>query len=604
LLQPDGPSAGEPWVFTDEQARIVLRWYQIDARGRFAFRRGVLRRMKGWGKDPFLAAIAAFELCGECRFGGFDASGTPRAMQHSAPWIQVAAVAKDQTRNTMTLFPGLFSPEAVVEYQLDIGKEIIYARGGRGRIEAVTSSPRALEGGRPSLVILNETHHWVEANEGIEMGDAIRRNLGKSRDGSARSMEITNAHLPGEGSVAEATHEAWVNSGGKLPGVYFDALESPLLTRSTGPGLSEVVPLSEMSDEQVRTGLLAARGDSEWVDPERLLSEIRDPVTPESQSRRFYFNQVTKVGAVWLPPGAWDACQDKTRSIPDHAKVVLGFDGSIGDDVTCLVVASIDAIPHVDVVQAWLKPADDPLWKVPRAQVKDAVRDACRRWKVMEVAWDMFVWRDAAEELADEGLPVVEFPQRGSHMIPATQRFYQAVVAKTMTHSGDKLLATHVANARAKTDSRGSRLVKDGTHSPRKIDLAVASVMAFERAAALAHTHDGGIAVASYRDFEQRFSPEQIAAKREAHQNRVKEIMARSARGSREERGYGYAHRQEREKWAPKVAQGGVDCARCHQRIVPGEEWHLDHADDRDGYLGPSHARCNDSAAGRKKGRR
>jgi len=49
LNQPDGPEAGEPWTFTDEQARIVLRWFEIDADGRFIARRGVLRRMKGWG---------------------------------------------------------------------------------------------------------------------------------------------------------------------------------------------------------------------------------------------------------------------------------------------------------------------------------------------------------------------------------------------------------------------------------------------------------------------------------------------------------------------------------------------------------------------------
>ena len=34
-----------------------------------------------------------------------------------------------------------------------------------------------------------------------------------------------------------------------------------------------------------------------------------------------------------------------------------------------------------------------------------------------------------------------------------------------------------------KTDSRGSRIVKESPHSPRKIDLAVAAVMAVERAA-------------------------------------------------------------------------------------------------------------------------
>lgn len=45
LLGPDG----EPWTFTDEQARFVLHWYAVDERGRFVWRDGVLQRLKGWG---------------------------------------------------------------------------------------------------------------------------------------------------------------------------------------------------------------------------------------------------------------------------------------------------------------------------------------------------------------------------------------------------------------------------------------------------------------------------------------------------------------------------------------------------------------------------
>lgn len=50
LRQPDGENAGQPWIFTNEQVRIVLRWYEITDRGRFRYRRGVIRRLKGWGR--------------------------------------------------------------------------------------------------------------------------------------------------------------------------------------------------------------------------------------------------------------------------------------------------------------------------------------------------------------------------------------------------------------------------------------------------------------------------------------------------------------------------------------------------------------------------
>lgn len=50
LRQPDGPDAGDPWRYTTEQARFVLWWYATDPTGRrFIYRRGMLRRIKGWG---------------------------------------------------------------------------------------------------------------------------------------------------------------------------------------------------------------------------------------------------------------------------------------------------------------------------------------------------------------------------------------------------------------------------------------------------------------------------------------------------------------------------------------------------------------------------
>lgn len=51
LRQPDGPEAGTRWRFTLEQARFLLWWYAIDDEGRWIYRRGTLRRMKGWGEE-------------------------------------------------------------------------------------------------------------------------------------------------------------------------------------------------------------------------------------------------------------------------------------------------------------------------------------------------------------------------------------------------------------------------------------------------------------------------------------------------------------------------------------------------------------------------
>jgi hypothetical protein len=64
-------------------------------------------------------------------------------------------------------------------------------------------------------------------------------------------------------------------------------------------------------------------------------------------------------------------------------------------------------------------------------------------------------------------------------MGPASARFYSAVVDRLLSHDGSPAaLARHVANGVLKEDSRGARLAKEHKDSRRRIDVAVAAVMA------------------------------------------------------------------------------------------------------------------------------
>jgi phage terminase large subunit-like protein len=207
------------------------------------------------------------------------------------------------------------------------------------------------------------------------------------------------------------------------------------------------------------------------------------PKMREASFRRARLCQlVDQLEDAWLPPGAWAACTDATRSIPDGAEVVLAFDGSFNGDTTVLTVATVDQRPHVDLVELWEPGAG----QVPVVDVEAAIRAACRRWRVLEIAADPFRWARSLQLLEGEGLPVMEYPQSPGRMTPATARFYEAVVNQQMTHSGDSRLARHVGNAVLREDSRGARLAKERKDSPRRIDAAVAAVMAMDRAATLA----------------------------------------------------------------------------------------------------------------------
>lgn len=311
--------------------RLILWWYAVDNEGRFLFNSGVIRRMKGWGKDPLAAAMCLIELCAPTAFSHFDAKGQPVGKPQPAPWIQVAAVSRDQTRNTFTLFPTMVSRELIDTYGLDIHKEIIHKKAG-GRIEAVTSSPKSLEGGRSHFVIMNETQFWLENNNGHEMAGAIQGNVAKGRGGSFRRLSICNAHRPGEESIAEQDYEAFEKIvGGQVnfSKFFYDALEAPADTN--------------MEDyASLQQGLTVARGDSTWLDVPRLIEEIADPRTVRSEARRKYLNQIVAAEDAWIAPWEWDQCAVKSMKLRPGDQITLGFDGSRGRDHTALCACRIE----------------------------------------------------------------------------------------------------------------------------------------------------------------------------------------------------------------------------------------------------------------------
>jgi phage terminase large subunit-like protein len=100
-----------------------------------------------------------------------------------------------------------------------------------------------------------------------------------------------------------------------------------------------------------------------------------------------------------------------------------------------------------------------------------------------ECCADPFRWQRSLQMLEAQGVPVVEYPKTASRLTPATARFYEAVLGLQLTHSGDARLKRHLENAVLKVDARGQRITKETKYSSRRIDLAVAAVMSFDRAA-------------------------------------------------------------------------------------------------------------------------
>lgn len=212
------------------------------------------------------------------------------------------------------------------------------------------------------------------------------------------------------------------------------------------------------------------------------LEALLPPKTREATFRRARLCQFAhETAASFLPPGVWDDLATGA-GVPEGEQVVIALDGSFSSDATALLVGSVSATPHFDVVDLWEATEGDDRYRVPVADVEDAIRAACRRWEVVEVVADPFRWTRTLQALEAEGLPVVEFPHSPSRLTAATADLHRACLDGALSHSGDRRLARHVANATVIEDARGARIAKERRASSRRIDLAACAVMAHSRA--------------------------------------------------------------------------------------------------------------------------
>jgi len=210
--------------------------------------------------------------------------------------------------------------------------------------------------------------------------------------------------------------------------------------------------------------------------------------TPEAEFRTKRCNQWVSSQNTWLPAGVWDSLQEDVP-ISDDVEVVLGVDGSFSGDTTAIVAVSVPKThedkPHVWLVQAWEKQPDDlDDWRVDTLEVEQTLIDFAQKHRnLREIAFDPFRWQRTMAVLQDLGLPVVEYNSTSARrMIPSTQKVFDSVTEGTLTHDGNPLLARHIDNCVLKIDNMGARIVKESRNSPRKIDAAVAFVIAYDRA--------------------------------------------------------------------------------------------------------------------------
>lgn len=495
----------KPFRLYREQEDFTLRWYSIDPdSGRYMYRRGLIGRPRGWGKSPFLGALAAAEGLGDVLFDGWDSNGQPVGRPWSTvrtPLVQVAAVSELQTRNTWQPLLEMLRGGPVLDEYPGLDPMDTFVVLPRGRIEQITSSARTTKGSPTTFAVMDQTEEWVDSNGGPRLAQAIRTNAGKN---GGRTLESPNAYIPGEGSVAEKSAE------------YAEAIREG---RTRDSALlwdhREAPPDTDMSDrESLILGMRISYGDSSDHPDGCLLHEppcppghapieehvgtIWDPSTDVQIARSDYLNQITHASDSWVSRPEWTNRFDVDKVLTPDDVVVLGFDGSRGRargkaDATALIGCRVSD-GHLFEVRVWEQPTGPAGkdWTPSVLDVDSEVRACFQRWNVVGFYADPSGWTSqvAAWEAAfgkklrvkaTRDAPLTVWPRgKGASVIEHVERLHSAIVNDEMTHDGSAALTRHVLNARRRKSKQGYLLYKAYPDSPDKVDAAYAAVMAWK----------------------------------------------------------------------------------------------------------------------------
>lgn len=491
LRQPNGPRAGERFIFTTRQLRFLLHWYGIHPDGSWIYHHGVRRLAKGSGKSPFAAALALIEFLAPIRLDRVvdpdhpephkRVKGRPVAM----PWVQIAAVSEDQTENTMRMVRS-FAPKGsrvVSDHHLDKGQTRYNCPDGK--LMVLTASAKTAEGAEATFVVADETEWWT-GSDGAEFMNTLADNLTKS---GARMVETSNAWRPGIGSQAEATWEAWVRQeedllehGATKSGslVLYDAVMAP--------------PGTDMSDpESLERALRFVYSDCEWKTDQEIraiMTRIWHRSSRPDDSKRKYLNWPTAAEDAWCDPQNW-AKLARPRPLVPGERVVVFFDGSKTRDATAAVGCCLED-GHIFTIGVWEPDGETPVDAEAIDNRINSVFDTytvvaffadVREWEgFVKVTWPQR-WQDQLQVWAVPGgklpEPIAWDMRSHSREFALSAELVEGeILDQVFSHDDHSVVARHVANARRyETQWNGAISVKKDTpNSPDKIDACVAMI--------------------------------------------------------------------------------------------------------------------------------
>lgn len=433
-----GFRAGDPLVFTTWQKWLIRALFERNDYGKLRYRRALIGLPRKQGKSLMGSTIAVYGMI----------AGEPGA--------EVYAVAGDrqQARIIFNEAKQQVQQSPMLSQVAKVYRDAIEMPTFGSVFRVLSSEFRSQAGLNPSLVLFDEL--WNQTNP--DLYDQM--SLGSGARLEPLVLSITTAGYDLDSVAGRQYHYGKQCAAGEVEDETF------------GFWWWEAKPDCDIND---RVEWRAANPNIS----ERLLSidDLQTAVnqTSESAFRRWRLNQWVRAQESWLPAGAWEQNRSE-RELRLDLPIFVGIDMALKHDSVAVVVAQ----PQDDVIvvrsKVWL-PTED---SIDVSAVEAHLRELHNQYHVAEFAYDPAYFQRSAEALADDGLPMVEFPQNGLRMVPACGNAYELVVNRKLAHDGSPTFTDQVLSAAQRITETGWRLSKN--KSKRKIDACIAMVIALDRA--------------------------------------------------------------------------------------------------------------------------
>ena len=383
------------------------------------------------------------------------------------PEVYVAAAARAQAGLVMGQSISMVRRSPLLLDRLKPYRYRIECPRNGGVMRSLSSDAALQHGLNPSANIIDELH----VHKSPDLYTALTTGTGAREQ--PFTLWITTAGVAGEGILADL-YESMFSGSGTLEQrtdsllIYRDRVNGTLIYWYGAPRDADIEdpavwfaanPISWLHDGKYLGGQFAklkARGALlEW--------------------RRYHLNQFLGTATAWLRPGAWGDCKG---DLPLNVAlpVGVGIDRSPDGEHGAIVIAQRQG--DKVVVRAQVFAPDPATGIVSTRAMRERATKLRAEYPVAQVAdpktkrpipgpafgLDRTSLGEMADDLAEDGLNVVDVPMTAAHMAPPSMTTFELITTGRLVHDGDPVLAAHVeGNTQATLTDRGMKVTRSKT---------------------------------------------------------------------------------------------------------------------------------------------